>query len=175
MYEFFLIGVMLFVLNVFDFDEGVKILLLFIYVYDGEINDIEVFLREIDISVVLVFKDGEVVFEEYYLIGGCDVIWLFMFVVKSFVFVLVGVVVVDGYIKSIVDFVMEYVFVFIGFVYDGVFIKDILQMLFGVCWNEDYSDFNLDINCFGCIFVIGGFLNEFVVMLICEFELGIFN
>lgn len=48
-------------------------------------------------------------------------------------------------------------------------------MLFGVCWNEDYLDLEFDINWFGCIFVFGGFLNEFVVILENQCLVGIYN
>ncbi len=45
--------------------------------------------------------------------------------------------------------------------YDGVKIKDILQMSSGVGFNEDYGDFNSDINRFGRAFALGSSLEDF--------------
>ncbi len=52
--------------------------------------------------------------------------------------------------------------------YDGVRIKDILQMSSGVRFNEDYGDFNSDINRFGRAFASGGSLEEFAKSLVRE-------
>lgn len=110
----------------FEFVIGLVFILLMMFEFEGNSVDVLIFLIEIDIVVFLVIEDGVIVFENYWLIGGEDVIWLFMFVVKSFVLVLVGIVVGEGKIDSIQDLVMKYVFEFVGLVYDGVLIKDIL-------------------------------------------------
>lgn len=48
-------------------------------------------------------------------------------------------------------------------------------MSFGVGFNEDYCDFNFDINCFGRVFVLGFLYESFVFFLKNERKFGIYN
>jgi len=52
----------------------------------------------------------------------------------------------EGHIKSIAQKVEEYLPELKGSGYEGVRIKDVLQMSTGVGFNEDYADYNSDIN-----------------------------
>jgi CubicO group peptidase (beta-lactamase class C family) len=52
--------------------------------------------------------------------------------------------------------------------YDGVSIKNVLQMSSGVYFNEDYGDFNSDINRFGRVMALGGSFDEFAASLMNE-------
>ena len=59
----------------------------------------------------------------------------------------------------------DYVPELVGTGYDGVRIKDVLQMSSGVHFNEDYGDFNSDINRFGRILALGGSFDDFAATL----------
>lgn len=159
----------------FEFGEGAPLSVPASFVYDGEIVDTQTFLTETDTAALLVLKDGDVVFEDYWLTGGRDVTWLSMSVAKSFVSALIGIAVADGDIESTEDPVTRYVPELEGSAYDGVSIKDILQMSSGARWNEDYSDPESDINRFGRIFALGGSLNAFAGTLENQRAPGTYN
>lgn len=161
--------------KVFEFGEGPPINLPGSFEYDGNSRDVQTFLQETDTSALLVLKDGNVVFEEYWLTGGRDVQWLSMSVAKSFVSAAVGIAISERHIASIDEPVTQYVPSLIGSAYDGVRIKDVLQMSSGAAWNEDYNDPDSDINRFGRIFALGGSLNDFAATLTRENEPGTFN
>lgn len=61
--------------------------------------------------------------------------------------------------------VTKYLPQFAGTGYDGVPIKHLLQMSSGVGFNEDYTDFNSDINRFGRMFAKGSSFEEFAKSL----------
>jgi CubicO group peptidase (beta-lactamase class C family) len=91
---------------------------------------------------------------------------------KSFVSALFGIAMEEGYIKSIEQKVEEYLPELIGSGYEGVRIKDVLQMSVGVKFNEDYGDFNSDINKWGRGFALGSSQNKFASTLVREEEPG---
>lgn len=84
---------------------------------------------------------------------------------KSVISALIGIAVQEGKIKSIEQTVTEYLPDFAGTGYDGVRIKDVLQMSSGVGFNEDYGDFNSDINVMGRYFAIGMPMRDFAKRL----------
>ncbi|MEM7361066.1 MAG: serine hydrolase [Pseudomonadota bacterium] len=159
----------------YPFEKSPQIELPQSYEYSGMQQSTEQFLTDTDTSALLVLKDGNIVFEEYWLTGGQDVQWLSMSVAKSVVATLIGIAVEEGAINSIEDPITKYVSQLEGSAYDGVRIKDILQMSSGARWNEDYSDFNSDVNRFGRIFALGGSMNEFVRGLERELDPGSYN
>lgn len=159
----------------FQFGESVQIALPASFKYNGDDRDLQTFLQETDTSALLVLKDGNVVFEEYWLTGGRDVQWMSMSVAKSFVSAAVGIAVSEGHIASIEEPVTQYVPSLAGSAYDGVRIKDVLQMSSGAAWSEDYNDPDSDISRFGRIFALGGSLNEFAATLTRDNEPGTFN
>ncbi len=96
-------------------------------------------------------------------------------VAKSFVSAMVGIALEEGLFESIEEPITKYVPELTGSGYDGVRIKDILQMSSGVRFNEDYVDFNSDINRFGRSFALGSSLDDFCKSLVREKEPGTFN
>jgi len=94
---------------------------------------------------------------------------------KSVVSALFGIAISEGKIKSIEQTVTDYLPQFAGTGYDGVRIKDVLQMSSGVGFNEDYGDFNSDINVMGRYFALGMPMEEFAKTLKREWEPGTFN
>ena len=94
---------------------------------------------------------------------------------KSVISALFGIAIDEGLIKSIKNTVTDYLPEFVGTGYDGVQIKDVLQMSSGVKFNEDYSDFNSDINVLGRYFALGKPMKYFAKRLKKEREPGTYN
>ncbi|MCA4894734.1 MAG: serine hydrolase [Cytophagales bacterium] len=94
---------------------------------------------------------------------------------KSVVSALLGIAIGEGKIKSIEQTVTDYLPDFAGTGYDKVRIKDLLQMSSGVGFNEDYGDFNSDINLMGRYFALGMPMADFAKTLKREREPGTYN
>ncbi len=94
---------------------------------------------------------------------------------KSVISALFGIAISEGKIKSIEQAVTDYLPDFAGTGYDNVRIKDVLQMSSGVGFNEDYGDFNSDINVMGRYFALGMPMAEFSKKLRNERTPGTYN
>ena len=94
---------------------------------------------------------------------------------KSVVSALLGIAISEGKIKSIEETVSDYLPEFAGTGYDKVRIKDVLQMSSGVGFNEDYGDFNSDINVMGRYFALGMPMADFAKRLKRAREPGTYN
>ena len=129
----------------FEFQDGARIELPTTYEVNGETRNLHVLLGATHTSALLVLKQGEVRFEQYWLSGGREVQWISMSVAKSFVSALVGIALSEGSISSIEDPINRYAPGLDGSAYEGVRIKDVLQMSSGARWNEDYSDSDSEI------------------------------
>lgn len=94
---------------------------------------------------------------------------------KSVVSALLGIAIAEGKIESIEQTVTDYLPEFKGTGYDGVRIKDVLQMSSGVGFNEDYGDFNSDINVMGRYFALGMPMADFAKRLQRVRQPGTYN
>lgn len=112
----------------------------FSFVSRGREYDLYDFVSLNRVSGLLVIKNGNIVFEKYFLGNSEATHWMSMSVVKSMTATLVGAAIKDGYIKSIDDQVTDYLPRFSGSAYDGVTVRQLLQMASGVAWNETYTD-----------------------------------
>ena len=119
------------------------------------------FITDRNVTALLVMKNGQIVFEDYYQDTGPDDLRISWSVAKSFLSALMGVIVDEGTIDSIDAPVTQYVPSLIGTAYDGATIKDVLQMSSGVTFDEDYLDFWSDINRMGRILALGGSMDGF--------------
>jgi CubicO group peptidase (beta-lactamase class C family) len=136
---------------------------------------LKAFLKDSETTGLLVVKNGQIVFEDYWLSHGKDKQHISFSMAKSFVSALFGIAIEDGHIKSIEQKVTDYVPELVGTSYDQVLIKDVLQMSSGVKFNEDYGDFNSDINRFSRAIAFGTSLDEFSASLERERAPGIYN
>ena len=149
----------------FRFEHGDPITLPVEFLYQGEAVRTQAHLNETKITGLLIIKNGNIVFEEYYrghIPEGHHISWS---MVKSFVSALVGIALAEGAFESIEDPITLYVPELKDSGYDGVRIKDIMQMSSGVKFNEDYGDFHSDINRFGRLLAMGGSLDDFTASL----------
>jgi len=143
--------------------------------YLGKTYSGEEFLRDSRTTGFLVIQNDSIVYENYFL-GNTEttrnISWS---MAKSFISALIGIAVEDGHIQSVMQNVEKYCPQLKGSGYEGVTIKDVLQMSTGVAFNEDYGDFNSDINRWGRGFAMGDSQDEFAATLVREREPGSVN
>lgn len=130
----------------------------------------DTWVQDRQVTAIVVLKNGAIVHEDYFLGTTPEDLRISWSVAKSFLSALMGIVIEEGAIKSIDDQVTDYVPLLIGSAYDGATIKDVLQMSSGVVFDEDYLDFNSDINKMGRILALGGSMDAFAAGLKDRFE-----
>jgi len=135
------------------------------YEYEGQVRSVRAFLDTTWTTGLLVLVDGQVAFEEYYRGNDQATRSISWSVAKSFISALVGIAVEEGHIRDIMQPVTDYVPSLRGSGYEGVPIKYVLQMSSGVKFDEDYGDFNSDINRMGRAIAFNTPLDEFVATL----------
>lgn len=118
-----------------------------------------------DVTSLLVLKDGAIRHQSYYL--GTDafdhrISWS---IAKSYLSALFGVVYAEGAIDSLDDPVTKYVPELTGTAYDGATIRNVLNMASGVTFDEDYLDYDSDINRMGRVVALGRALDDFTAEL----------
>ena len=145
------------------------------FMFNGQSLQTQNFLDSTLTEALLVLK-GDTLRYEYYSNGfkqnDVHISWS---VSKSVLSALFGIAVHEGHIQSIEETVTDYLPEFKGTGYDGVRIKDVLQMSTGVGFNEDYGDFNSDINVMGRYFALGMPMADFAKRLEREREPGTYN
>ncbi len=106
---------------------------------------LEDFMREQNVSGLLILQDGKIRLERYALGNSRSGRWTSQSVAKSVTSTLVGTAIKDGYIKSVDDYVTDYIRDLKGSAYDKVTIRHLLTMTTGIRWTENYTDPNSDI------------------------------
>ena len=143
--------------------------------YKGATLDLAQYLEDNKSTGMLVLRDGAIAYEDYWLghhAEGRHISWS---VAKSFVSALVGIAVKEGKIASIELPITDYLPEFEGTGYQSVKVRDILEMSSGVRFNEDYADFDSDINRFGRTIGFGGSMRRFARSLGPDREPGTFH
>ncbi len=143
--------------------------------YAGRKFNTKSFFEDSNTMGFLVIQNDSIVFEQYYLGHTEQTKSISWSLAKSFISALVGIAIEEGHIKNVLETVDTYVPELKGSAYEGVTIKNILQMSSGVRFNEDYGDFNSDINRWGRSFALGTSQDAFVKTLTREREQGTYN
>ncbi len=160
--------------DVFEFQRAEKALPE-TYVFKGVAKNVSSFLEHTGTTGLVVVKDDTILYEKYSL-GNTEtskaISWS---VAKSFVSALFGIAMQEGHIKNIGEPVTNYVPLLKVSGYNDVPIKHVLQMSSGVRFNEDYADFNSDINRMGRAFALKTPLDDFVASLQTERKSGAYN
>ncbi|WP_396588827.1 serine hydrolase domain-containing protein [Bermanella sp. R86510] len=135
------------------------------FLYQDKPRSMQAFIEDTSTTALLVVKGNTITFEDYY--QGTDefdtrISWS---MAKSYLSALFGIAVEEGHITDLNAPVTDYVPSLKNSGYDGVSIKNVLQMSSGVHFDEDYGDFNSDINRFGRIMALGGSFDDFAASL----------
>jgi CubicO group peptidase (beta-lactamase class C family) len=125
----------------------------------------ETWLTERSATSLIVLKGGEIRFENYYLGTSEHDLRISWSMAKSYLSALFGVLLEEGAIASLEDPVTKYAPSLKGTAYDGASIRNVLQMSSGVVFNEDYFDYNSDINRMGRVLALGGSMDAFTQKL----------
>lgn len=117
------------------------------------------------VTGLVVLKNGSLLHESYYKGTAPEDLRISWSVAKSYLSALFGVIVAEGHISSLDDPITKYAPKLVGSAYDGVTIRNVLQMSSGVTFNEDYLDYDSDINRMGRVLALGGTLDDFAASL----------
>ncbi len=109
------------------------------YNFKGEERKLDDFLARLQVTGLLVIKDGTVLHERYLQGESKDSRHTSWSVAKSFVSTLVGMAIDDGLIKSVDDRMDHYIPALKNTAYGAARIKDVLQMSSGVTFYESYG------------------------------------
>ena len=154
----------------FEFETSLKSLPKKFY-YREKSTSVDEFITRRATTALLVIKNDQITYENYFLDTQATDKRISWSMAKSFVSVLFGMQVDAGKIniENSVDFYLPEMK---GSGYENVKVKHVLQMSSGVKWDEDYQDFNSDINKMGRVLAIGGSLDEMTTELEAESEPG---
>jgi CubicO group peptidase (beta-lactamase class C family) len=117
------------------------------------------------VTSLLVLEGGERVHESYHLGTEAEDKRMSFSMAKSFLSALFGIVQADGAIGSLDAPVTRYAPQLSGSAYDGVSIRNVLQMTSGLAFDEDYLEFNSDINRMSRVLALGGSMDGFAADL----------
>ena len=142
------------------------------FTFEGEKKNLQEYLDYFWSDGMIVIHKDEIVYENYWLGNNESKRHISWSVAKSFISALIGIAFEEGLIDSLEDPITKYLGDFKNTGYEGVSIKDILQMSSGVQFNEDYADYDSDINRFGRAIATGTSMRDFSRTLTKEKEPG---
>ena len=145
------------------------------FTYEDSVIGVPDFLESTRTTGLIVLQRDTIIYEQYFNGLTAETTHISWSVAKSVVATLLGIAYEDGLIKSLQDPITNYLPQLAESGYNEVRIKDILNMSSGVGFNEDYRDFNSDINRFGRAFALGSSYESFALSLKREREPGTFN
>ena len=141
----------------------------------GKDENLEDALEYYETDGLIVLKNNNLLYENYWHGNTQTSKHISWSVAKSFLSALIGIAVDQGLIDSINDPVTKYLDDFKGTGYEAVPIKDLLQMSSGIKFNEDYADYNSDINRFGRTISFGTPMRDFAKSLENEKKPGTYH
>ena len=141
----------------------------------GKDENLEDALEYYETDGLIVLKNNNLLYEKYWHDNTQTSKHISWSVPKSFLSALIGIAVEQGLIDSIDDPVTKYLDDFKGTGYEAVPIKDLLQMSSGIKFNEDYANYNSDINRFGRTISFGTPMRDFAKSLENEKEPGTYH
>lgn len=118
-------------------------------------------LEQLDTTALVIVKDDKIVHEQYYLGTDANDLRISWSVAKSFMSGMYGPVLEAGLVKSLDDTVEQYVPSLTGTAYEGATIRNVLNMASGITFNEDYMDYNSDINQMGRVLGLGKSMDNY--------------
>ncbi len=122
-------------------------------------------IKDRSVTSLLVLQGGQIVHESYHLGTSPEDRRISWSMAKSYLSALMGILVAEGEIASLDDQVTTYAPLLKGSAYSGATIRNVLQMESGITFNEDYLDYDSDINRMGRVLALGGTLDGFAASL----------
>ncbi|AXI45489.1 6-aminohexanoate hydrolase [Sulfitobacter sp. SK012] len=132
-------------------------------------DPVETWIKDRDVTALVVLKDGQIAYENYFLGTTAEDKRISWSVAKSYLSALIGILMQEGKIASLDDPVTQYVPALKDGAYDGATIRNVLNMASGVTFDEDYLDKNSDINRMGRVLALGGKMDDFAADLTARF------
>ena len=145
------------------------------FTFEGEEMDTQAFLDYTQTTGLIILHNDKIVFEEYSLGNTESTPHISWSVAKSFTSALFGIAMDEGYIDDLMDPVTKYVPALANSGYNEVPIKHVLQMSSGIRFDEEYGDFDSDINRMGRALALDLPLDDFVLSLENELEPGTYH
>ncbi|MHA6264468.1 serine hydrolase domain-containing protein [Arenibacterium sp. CAU 1754] len=127
--------------------------------------DVQDWITDRAVTSLLVLQDGKVRYEEYFRGTTAQDRRISWSIAKSYLSALFGVLLKEGAIASLDDPVTQYAPQLTGSAYDGASVRNVLNMASGVTFDEDYLDYDSDINRMGRVVALGGKLDDFAAAL----------
>lgn len=115
------------------------------YTYQGKPLTLDGYFDDNQATGLIMLKGGKIVLEKYAHGNDASTRWASRSMAKSFTSTLVGAAIQDGAIDAVDDPVSKYVPELKDSLYDGVSLRQVLQMVSGVPFIEDYKDPNADV------------------------------
>jgi len=122
-------------------------------------------VKDRSVTAVVVLKNGQLVHDAYYQGTQPEDLRISWSMAKSYLSALFGIVMAEGAIADLNDPVVKYAPSLKGSAYENDSILNVLQMSSGVKFNEDYLDFNSDINRMGRVLALGQSMDDFTEKL----------
>lgn len=118
-------------------------------------------IEERAVTGIVVLDRGQIVHESYHLGTAPEDLRISWSVAKSALSLLIGILHHDGRLPDLDAQVTDYVPSLETSAYRGATIRQVMQMASGVAFDEDYLDFNSDINRMGRVLALGGTMDGF--------------
>lgn len=115
------------------------------------------------VTGIVVLHEGEIVHEGYHLGTGAGDLRISWSVAKSALSLLLGILHHEGTIPDLDAPVSAFVPALGASAYSDATIRQVAQMASGVAFDEDYMDFNSDINRMGRVLALGGTMDGFSI------------
>jgi CubicO group peptidase (beta-lactamase class C family) len=117
------------------------------------------------VTALVVVKDGQLRHESWHLGTAPEDRRISWSMAKSLLSALFGILAAEGRMPDLDASLADIVPELRGSAYDGASVRDVLTMSSGVAFNEDYLDFNSDINRMGRVLALGGSMDGFAAGL----------
>lgn len=145
------------------------------YVFEDSNQNLMDALEYYETDGLLILKNDTILYENYWHDNDQSSKHISWSVAKSFLSALIGIAIERGQIENINDPITKYLKDFADTGYENVSIKNLLQMSSGIGFNEDYADYDSDINRFARTISFGTSMREFARSLKNEKPQGTYN
>ena len=131
------------------------------FVFRGKTTAFADWLEQRKVTAMVVLKNGELAHEDYFRDTSPKDLRISWSMAKSFLSACFGIAVGEGLLNSLDEPVTNHVPRLKNTTYDGCPVRDVLNMASGVDFNEDYLDYNSDINRMGRALALGRSMDDF--------------